>query len=126
MGIESPQSIDRKIQSLDDAFEALGRSFPGDVPLGEEIKRFRAWRDTVRSSLTSSFFPSTVAPEFDQWRNRYRVAFEQAQKAHPDVVATAPVPSAILDPKKPTDPWFWAILAASGAVGLVAIAKILK
>lgn len=122
----SPETVERKIQLLDDSWEALARSYAGDSRVEAEIKRFRQWRDKVRGSLTSSFVPSSIAAEYEQWVHRYKVTFENAQKAHPNVKATAPLPQAIAPPPKTTSPWIYAIVAGSIALGLTAVAFMRK
>lgn len=123
---ESPESVTRKIESLDAAFEALARSYAMDGSVQAETRRFRTWRDKVRSSLTGVFFPSTIASEYEQWQHRYKLAFRNAQKTHPTVETTAPLPSAIIAPRPPTSPWVYAIVTGSVAAGLIAIASMRK
>jgi hypothetical protein len=126
MAFTGPETVERKLAELDAAFEALARSYPKIQAVQDETARYRVWLEKVRSTLTASFFPSTIADEFDSWRDRYKLAFEGAQKAAPNVTPRAPSPEALSGPEPQTSPWIYVAVTGSIALGLVAVARLLK
>jgi hypothetical protein len=124
--IETPASVSRKIELLDGYFEQLARSYAQDASTQETVTQYRVWRDKVKGSLSSSFFPSTVADEYEQWQQRYVDTFNAAKKRYPNVITSAPLPDVVVKPPAPASPWVYAIVAGSVALGLVAIAWMKK
>lgn len=126
MGFASPETVYRMLDDLDRSFELLWRSYKDDMQVLAELNAYRQWKTQVKDSVLSAIFPSTISDEYEQWKQRYRVAYEAAIKRHPNESTTAPSPEAIFAPAAGTSGWFYVAIGGSVAVGLLAIALLRK
>jgi|WetSurSiteA1Bulk_404760.scaffolds.fasta_scaffold03465_4 hypothetical protein len=121
--IETPGGIQRKIDGLKGAWDALALDYPQNGAIQSEYKRFKVWHRELSDSWSSRLFASTIAPEFESWTNRYRAAYATGQRTNPGATITAPPPESLIAPM-PESSFFWPIIAIAGAVGLIAVARI--
>ena len=125
--IETPVSVQRKIDFLRNAFSQLVASFPDDSALLQHARDYDTWHNDITTSLTSKLFTSGTAAEFDVWQALYISDYKRLLGANPETITGAPKPEVIeaseTDNTK-TSPWIWAIIAGSIGIGLASIAII--
>jgi hypothetical protein len=124
--VETPSSVRRKVDLLAAAWKSLQSSYPSSPVVKSEVAQYLTWQSQVESSVWNQVFASSVAPEYETWLARYKSAYQSAKNAFPTVSPTAPVPEDLAEPELAASPWFWAVLAGTGVVGLWAIASIVK
>lgn len=117
----------RQIDELGRSWSALRDSFPGNEYIESEIAAWVSWANKVITESLDDWIIGNLDDELGKWKLRYKKAYEQAVKENPEVKPTAPLPEVVIAKvATKTSPWVWAIVAASGAIGIYSIYKMTK
>lgn len=118
IAIETPDSVQRKIDFLRESFSQLVASFPDDKTLLEISRQYDTWHYNASNSLLSKLFVSSLASEYEQWQKRYSAEYLRLTGKNPEVDTAAPKPEIVMnEEKQKSSPWIWAIVA--GSIGIV-------
>lgn len=119
--IVTPSEVQSRVDSLDDSWVQLQKSYPNDRLIQNEAKAYKNWRKSIQDSYLSRLFASGTLATLDEWKRRYQWAYEEARKKNPSIDATAPMPSTLITEEKKT-PWLWLAVGGIAAGLLLSIA----
>lgn len=123
--IETPASVQRKLDALRNAFAQLVETFSTDKQLIAIAREYDTWHYKASESLLSKIFVSSIAAEYESWQRRYIEQYRRLVGENPGTKTIAPSPDVIIEPSK-TSPWLWVAIGATvvfGTIGAVVLTK---
>lgn len=111
--VYTPGSIDRKVLTLDSAWQLLKRKLPDNSYIQNEVKAWETWsKDILDSSWFYKTLPTGIMDELDVWESRYKQAYLSVSD-RTNLVKPGIVEDSIL-----TKPYFWAVVGVGIGIGI--------
>lgn len=116
--IITPGTIERRIHTLDDAWQQLYNDNKDNAFIKSETAKWNMWAKKLLDSWTDRFFSLSAQRELDNWSKRYKAAYDQAKTKN------APGPDNIIDADSIlSSPVFWTVAGVVLVIGIYLYGK---
>ena len=120
--IITPGTIERRIHTLDAAWQQLYIDNKKDTFIIGEVKKWNAWATKLLDSWTDRFFGGLSAQkELETWQQRYKSAYDKSQHGNAPSPDNLIIPESIL-----TSPAFWTVAGIVLVLGVYLYGRSIK